>query len=250
MRNSYLARAGISNPVEFCKSALEHGLIRAPAKEQNSHNGYHLRAPRSGEIPLKQWVHQKAAEFGITPRAVYGRIYRGKLKTPPLRRVNSIVVYVKLALLIALAAPCVGWIIPGLPLIPVRPPKTTTTNLTLAWNGPPNATGYRLSWWTNGGAATTIATAAPRATATNLSRRNTYYFSVKATNSAGESAASNTIQYPTPVTNYLTVRAFVWKAASLTGPWLVDTQWTAATFIAPTGSAFFRTSINISNAVK
>lgn len=262
MSNSYLARAGISNPVEFCKSALEHGLIRMTAKEKNSQNGYHLRAPESGEIPLKQWVHQKAAELGITPKAVYQRIYRGKLKTPPLRRVNSTVVYVQLALLMAMAVAVIGsggssaGVFPTLDpasdptLILIRPPQPATNKLTLAWDESALATGYLLSYWTNGGAATTIATASLGATATNLSRRITYYFSVKATNSAGESESSGVIQYPNPVTNYITVRAFVWKAASLTGPWIVDTQWTAATFIAPTGTAFFRTSIAISNAVK
>lgn len=52
-------------------------------------------APR--EISLKQWVMEQATREGVTPGAIYMRMYRHPEKAPPMRWKNGRVVLVKLA---------------------------------------------------------------------------------------------------------------------------------------------------------
>ena len=54
--------------------------------------------PRAGEVPFKQWLAEKAAELGIAPKGVYGRLFQNKharVRRPKMRRVNARVIYVR-----------------------------------------------------------------------------------------------------------------------------------------------------------
>jgi len=47
------------------------------------------------EKPLKQWLAEKAIQDGVTPNAIWHRLYRGVYPTARLRRVNARVIYVE-----------------------------------------------------------------------------------------------------------------------------------------------------------
>ena len=46
------------------------------------------------EIPLKQWLHEQAAQHSLSPHGIYMRLHRGKYPKVKLRHLSARVVRV------------------------------------------------------------------------------------------------------------------------------------------------------------
>jgi len=52
------------------------------------------KEPAPGEVPLKRWVVEESIREGVTPSAIYNRLFRGKYPALGQRRVNGRVIFV------------------------------------------------------------------------------------------------------------------------------------------------------------